>query len=293
MQAVTQADSPTPEDFTSLCKTIAQQRYAELLPLDQLRRELIEGRVFAGFAEGSIGFAPTFKVHKGEAGFSYASKRSPAWCDRVLFKSVLPHKQATCESYFTVADICTSDHKPVAAVVCLPLAAQTVAGSRSSQTLSGASSPHGVGSPAGSQPLTPTSSWGSAAAARLARLSRISRRSSTQQGSSMLFRLYFSAVSVGDLATWDRLAALADKSLCKAKGKAAEGGADGPSDAALQQVPSGNTLQPSSSNMKAGVTRSSSDVTSSQKKRLRLNLVVSGACMANGMQQHVSSTTPC
>jgi hypothetical protein len=62
-QAETQADSPTPEDFAALSAAVRQRQFVRLLQLDQLAREMAAGRVFSGFSEGAIGFAPTFKVH--------------------------------------------------------------------------------------------------------------------------------------------------------------------------------------------------------------------------------------
>ncbi len=61
-QAHTHSDSPTPEDFSSLCLAVSSGRFSELLELDQLKREQAARRVFAGFEEGHIDFAPTFKV---------------------------------------------------------------------------------------------------------------------------------------------------------------------------------------------------------------------------------------
>jgi hypothetical protein len=72
------------------------------------------------------------QVLKGEPGCSYGPKRSPAWCDRVLLKSALPHKRGSYSSYFASPDICTSDHKPVAAVLLLPLITDTVTSGRAS-----------------------------------------------------------------------------------------------------------------------------------------------------------------
>jgi hypothetical protein len=62
VQAETHADSPTPEDFASLCDAISARQFPQLLQLDQLKAEQAAGRVFAGFQEGDIDFAPTFKV---------------------------------------------------------------------------------------------------------------------------------------------------------------------------------------------------------------------------------------
>lgn len=76
LQAATQADSPTPEDFAALCADVAAGRFQELLQLDQLRREQAAGRVFAGFSEGTIGFAPTFKVTSASTTISATSGQS-------------------------------------------------------------------------------------------------------------------------------------------------------------------------------------------------------------------------
>jgi hypothetical protein len=62
LQAETHSDSPTPEDFASLCAAISAKQYKQLLQLDQLKLEQAAGRVFTGFSEGEIDFAPTFKV---------------------------------------------------------------------------------------------------------------------------------------------------------------------------------------------------------------------------------------
>jgi hypothetical protein len=45
------------------------------------------------------------------------TKRSPAWCDRVLLRSNLPHKRASVLSYYSTPELSTSDHKPVGALI--------------------------------------------------------------------------------------------------------------------------------------------------------------------------------
>lgn len=289
MQANTQSDSPTPEDFESLCAAIAQQRYDELLPLDQLQHQRDAGAVFSGFSEGSIAFPPTFKVEKGEPGLSYANKRSPAWCDRVLFKSVLPHRKATCGQYYTVPDICSSDHKPVAAVLSLPMATHTVAAVH--RCHSGSSSPGTASPQCSSQPptLSPTSSskvlsrttsWTAAAAAKLG-LRGFSRRSSTAPDAT-LYKLYLASVCLGDHETWAKLAVLADYS--KRSGMDRQD-SSGDSEIAQQSVKGKVRTQFSRSRSSAGA--------SSGKGSMRLQLVVSGACMAGFMSEHVSSMFRC
>ncbi|KAI8463778.1 MAG: Endonuclease/exonuclease/phosphatase [Monoraphidium minutum] len=120
-QAASMAESPSAEDHADIVRRVQGQDYGSLLETDQLAREMREGRVFGGFAEAPIAFPPTFKVIKGTPGLAYGLKRSPAWCDRVLVRSNLPHKPAAFGAYFCAPDVATSDHKPVAAVLQLPL----------------------------------------------------------------------------------------------------------------------------------------------------------------------------
>eukprot|EP01059_Diplonema_ambulator_P033768 TRINITY_DN7208_c2_g3_i1.p1 TRINITY_DN7208_c2_g3~~TRINITY_DN7208_c2_g3_i1.p1 ORF type:complete len:403 (+),score=32.18 TRINITY_DN7208_c2_g3_i1:49-1209(+) len=57
---------------------------------DQLYSEMKAGNVFSGFTEPEITWDPTYKCVKGLRG-GYSSKRSPAYCDRILY--------ATCGGY--------------------------------------------------------------------------------------------------------------------------------------------------------------------------------------------------
>lgn len=104
-----------------MVRLVKQQQYDKLLACDQLAREMEAGKVFSGFVEAPIAFPPTFKVIKGHPGLQYGMKRSPAWCDRVLVRSNLPHKAVRFEDYYCCPEIATSDHKPVAATMQLPL----------------------------------------------------------------------------------------------------------------------------------------------------------------------------
>ncbi|KAK8921214.1 Type I inositol 1,4,5-trisphosphate 5-phosphatase CVP2 [Platanthera zijinensis] len=88
-----------------------------LLEKDQLNVEREAGRVFGGWKEGKIYFAPTYKYsynsneYAGESAKSKKKRRTPAWCDRVLWSGdgieQLQYKRG--ESKF-------SDHRPVSAV---------------------------------------------------------------------------------------------------------------------------------------------------------------------------------
>nr|POF02002.1 type i inositol polyphosphate 5-phosphatase 5 [Quercus suber] len=88
-----------------------------LLEKDQLNLEREAGRVFHGFDEGRIYFAPTYKYthnsdsYAGETVKSKKKRRTPAWCDRILWRGngIEQLSYIRGESRF-------SDHRPVCAV---------------------------------------------------------------------------------------------------------------------------------------------------------------------------------
>ncbi|KAL3527772.1 hypothetical protein ACH5RR_012428 [Cinchona calisaya] len=88
-----------------------------LLERDQLNMEKEAGRVFSGFNEGKIFFAPTYKYshnsdsYAGETVKSKKKRRTPAWCDRILWRGngIEQLSYIRGESRF-------SDHRPVCAV---------------------------------------------------------------------------------------------------------------------------------------------------------------------------------
>ncbi|XP_019459503.1 PREDICTED: type I inositol polyphosphate 5-phosphatase 5-like isoform X2 [Lupinus angustifolius] len=91
-----------------------------LLEKDQLNIERDAGRVFNGFKEGRILFAPTYKYshnsdsYAGETTKSKRKRRTPAWCDRILWRGngIEQFSYIRGESRF-------SDHRPVCAVFCV------------------------------------------------------------------------------------------------------------------------------------------------------------------------------
>ncbi|KAJ2388574.1 hypothetical protein H4S02_002799, partial [Coemansia sp. RSA 2611] len=93
---------------------LARGEHRSLLGLDQLQIVRMNKQAFAGFDEGRIEFAPTYKYVAGTS--QYDARRRPAWCDRVLWWT-----RPGCEDgvnsieYTSVDSICTSDHKPVRA----------------------------------------------------------------------------------------------------------------------------------------------------------------------------------
>lgn len=102
---------PSDEVFTEMVNMIAKTQYEELFEYDQLKNEMERRNIFANFHEGVYEFEPTFKVKKGET-LVYDPKRSPSWCDRILWKNTngSPVKQVWFENAKTVT---SSDHKPV------------------------------------------------------------------------------------------------------------------------------------------------------------------------------------
>ena len=98
-----------------------------MLRHDQLRRQMIAGRVFEGFKEGEIAFWPTFKYDRGSSEFDSSGKnRAPSWTDRILFynfqdeTSSITRPTVELARYFSV-DCRHGDHRPVCALFNLNL----------------------------------------------------------------------------------------------------------------------------------------------------------------------------
>ncbi|XP_057868598.2 type IV inositol polyphosphate 5-phosphatase 7 [Cryptomeria japonica] len=91
--------------------------WESLLEKDQLCREKKAGRIFTGWNEGKIYFPPTYKYcrnsdrYTGDTLRSRSKKRTPAWCDRILWygKGLNQLSYVRGESKF-------SDHRPVYSV---------------------------------------------------------------------------------------------------------------------------------------------------------------------------------
>ncbi|XXG39089.1 hypothetical protein AAC387_Pa01g0141 [Persea americana] len=88
-----------------------------LLRRDQLIIEKEAGRVFDGWKEGKILFAPTYKYshnsdsYAGETVKSKKKRRTPAWCDRILW-----HGNGMEQVSYTRGESRFSDHRPVCAI---------------------------------------------------------------------------------------------------------------------------------------------------------------------------------
>ncbi|CAL5046892.1 unnamed protein product [Urochloa decumbens] len=88
-----------------------------LLEKDQLLIEREAGRVFRGWKEGKICFAPTYKytqnsdAYAGETAKSKKKRRTPAWCDRILW-----HGDGIEQLQYQRGESRFSDHRPVCGV---------------------------------------------------------------------------------------------------------------------------------------------------------------------------------
>ncbi len=131
--------SPTQQQFDTIVSKIQsgkREEIEELFASDQLVAARKNGEVFLpefGWTEGdnvaTSSFQPTFKVAR-ETGTHYMNQRSPAWCDRILWRvGMLPASQIDLAAQFAPVqrglgsspDIASSDHKPVWASFDVPL----------------------------------------------------------------------------------------------------------------------------------------------------------------------------
>ncbi|KAF0933041.1 hypothetical protein E2562_013795 [Oryza meyeriana var. granulata] len=99
-------------------KTLMEENdWDTLLEKDQLMIERQAGRVFKGWKEGKIYFAPTYKytqnsdAYAGETAKSKKKRRTPAWCDRILW-----HGQGIEQLQYIRGESRFSDHRPVCSV---------------------------------------------------------------------------------------------------------------------------------------------------------------------------------
>jgi hypothetical protein len=111
------AKTPPKELFDTISEQAAKGEFRELLACDQLLRARARGDAWVGFQEGAICHAPTFKVKRAE-GLVFNEQRSPAFCDRILWRS-LPGAEVTQEALWAAPQVASSDHKPVGSLLLL------------------------------------------------------------------------------------------------------------------------------------------------------------------------------
>ncbi|RDW74294.1 uncharacterized protein DSM5745_06956 [Aspergillus mulundensis] len=126
--------------------------FSHLLKNDQLSREMQASRCFHGLTEAPITFPPTYKYHQAAqlaalhpapsdkpAEWKWTSHRWPSWCDRVLFLNTPPGlagaSQVQVLAYDALPVSPTSDHRPVALTVSIPVLERRAAGESASAQL--------------------------------------------------------------------------------------------------------------------------------------------------------------
>ncbi|MCJ1409851.1 hypothetical protein MMC19_003934 [Ptychographa xylographoides] len=156
----TSARKPTPQDYSLYpqpAKKTDPKHFSNLQVADQLTRELQAGKTAQGMTEAPIYFPPTYKysdaaretagkseesmteVSHGsnrhlqdpdkEHAWKWAQHRWPSWCDRILYldtpqwmRSAEPlAAQIRVRNYAALPLMSTSDHRPVALALSIPL----------------------------------------------------------------------------------------------------------------------------------------------------------------------------
>ncbi|KAG6876892.1 hypothetical protein C0992_011416 [Termitomyces sp. T32_za158] len=100
----------------AIISSIRSNDYTHLLTHDQLLREIKYNRAcrFRGFSEGALNFPPTYKYDPHTNDYDTSEKRrSPAWCDRVLWRSRVPTRMK--QVHYRRYEVDVSDHRPVSA----------------------------------------------------------------------------------------------------------------------------------------------------------------------------------
>jgi len=91
---------------------IKKNELGKLLERDQLMvsRRRVSGFRLSPFTEAAITFAPTYKYDVGTDNYDTSEKRrSPAWCDRLLYRGLGRIKQTEYRRH----EVRVSDHRPV------------------------------------------------------------------------------------------------------------------------------------------------------------------------------------
>ncbi|KAJ8754429.1 hypothetical protein K2173_002880 [Erythroxylum novogranatense] len=105
---------------TEIRKLVALKQWDQLINKDQLNKELCNGHVFEGWNEGVIRFPPTYKYeinsdrYVGVNPKEGEKRRSPAWCDRILWLG-----KGIKQLFYKRAEIRLSDHRPVSSMFLL------------------------------------------------------------------------------------------------------------------------------------------------------------------------------
>ncbi|KAL5197138.1 hypothetical protein ABZP36_000650 [Zizania latifolia] len=100
--------------YCSAKALVEMHNWKQLLEKDQLRIQQRYGRVFQGWKEGRIYFPPTYKYsfnsdrYAGEGMHPKEKRRTPAWCDRILW-----YGNGLNQLCYVRGESRFSDHRPV------------------------------------------------------------------------------------------------------------------------------------------------------------------------------------
>ncbi|XP_004292579.1 PREDICTED: type I inositol 1,4,5-trisphosphate 5-phosphatase CVP2 [Fragaria vesca subsp. vesca] len=103
--------------YRSAKALVEMHNWRALLENDQLSIEQRRGRVFEGWSEGKIYFPPTYKYlnnsdrYAGDDRHNKEKRRTPAWCDRILW-----HGRGLHQLSYVRGESRFSDHRPVYSV---------------------------------------------------------------------------------------------------------------------------------------------------------------------------------
>ncbi|KAK5279123.1 hypothetical protein LTR40_008238, partial [Exophiala xenobiotica] len=127
---------PSPQDVQDRFPQPTQnendpKHFRHLLAEDQLTQEIRAGKTLHGLTEAPIDFPPTYKYRNdgskavtldGDHDWDWANHRWPSWCDRIFFRNLDGFK-VNPQKYTCLPLFGTSDHRPVALAVTVPLKA--------------------------------------------------------------------------------------------------------------------------------------------------------------------------
>ena len=134
---------PSPADYQVFPQPTEEssdaRHYSKLLKEDQLSREIKAQKTCHGLQEAPVNFPPTYKysgkaraVAETDSGarWDWASHRWPSWCDRILSLPLpswmtdrIPSIAMKVNKYMALPLMATSDHRPVALSLSIPLRA--------------------------------------------------------------------------------------------------------------------------------------------------------------------------
>ncbi|KAK0205841.1 DNase I-like protein [Desarmillaria ectypa] len=98
----------------AIVASVRANEWESMLPHDQLLKEIKYNRGcrLRGFSEGPLAFPPTYKYDRRSDEYDSSEKRrSPAWCDRVLWRARVPSRVE--QIHYRRYEANVSDHRPV------------------------------------------------------------------------------------------------------------------------------------------------------------------------------------